>query len=109
MGAPQGQRTALPATSRGLTNCDYCFAETDPQPECDCGGCCGNAAEEEPAAEVEEGAESVAMIIEVGEGTSFGAAVFPDLKPMKRKQLLQKLVPSSDAGASASSWAARRR
>ena len=26
--------------------CDYCFAETDPQPRCDCGDCCGNTSQE---------------------------------------------------------------
>ena len=50
---------------------------------------------------VDNGAESVAIIIELGEGTSFVAAVFPDLKPLKRKQLLAKLG-ASDAPSSAS-------
>ena len=45
------------------------------------------------------GLPEVRIVVEVGEGTSFVAAVFPDLKPMKRKQLLQKLVPSSEPEA----------
>ena len=38
------------ACPRGCTNpvygrevvCDYCYVETSPQPQCDCGECCGN-------------------------------------------------------------------